>query len=1025
MDIAKFSITHKVITWMVILFCIGGGWDAYQNLSRYEDPEYTIKDALVLTTYPGATPKEVEEEVTEKLVTALQQLPQLKRTKSISRPGFSRITVTIKDQYNKALLPQVWDELRRKIGDVQAELPPGAGPSKVVDDYGDVFGMLYAMTGRGFSYREMEDHAIEIKKQLLLVPGVAKVTLTGIRKQAIFVEISRQKIASLGISLNEIYSMLKSQNLVMESGNVRIGDEYIVIKPSGTISEVDDIKNLVVRSKTSDSLIYLSDIAKVNRGYVEVPDDLIYFNNKKAITIGVSVVSGGNVVEIGERVNKRLRELQVDLPAGIQFSRIYDQPAVVDQSVQGFLMNLIEAIVIVLAVLIIFMGYQSGLIIAAILFLIVLGTLYVMNLMGISLERISLGALVIALGMLVDNAIVVTEGILIKVQQGIDKIKAASQVVTQTQWPLLGATIVGIIAFAPIGLSQDNTGEYAGSLFYVILISLLLSWWLAITVVPLFCYYLFKPGKKGENKQAYDGVIFRVYKGFLTHCLHNRIVTIAIAVSLLVLAILGFKFVPSGFFPNSTTPIFYIDYWRSEGSDIRAIRKDMLAISKHIRNVKEIKDVTLFIGKGGPRFMLVYSPEAENPSYGQLLIRVKDYREIPRLAKEFKQYIAENFPNSETQVKFIRLGPGSGSKIEARFSGPDTIELRKLAEQAKEIMHANPNAIDIRDDWRQKVKIIEPVYSETQGRLTGITREMLSDALQTAFTGKKVGIYRERDKLIPIVSRPPDDERLNVDTMEELHIWSDLLNKTVPLAQLVTRINTKWEDNIIARRNRLRTVTISCDPAQGEASVLFKQLQDKIEAIKLPPNYQLEWGGEYENSNDAQKGLAKNIPMGVIIMITIVVALFNAVRQPLIIWLCVPLSFIGVTLGLLLTYKPFDFMAILGFLSLTGMLIKNAIVLIDQIDLEISEGKPGYQAIVDSSLSRLRPVMLAALTTVLGMIPLLSDAFFVAMAVVIMFGLSFATLLTLIVVPVFYSLFFKIRPDIERHTNQGVSDASV
>lgn len=1009
MDIAKYSITHKIITWMVIIACVAGGYHAYETLSRYEDPEFTIKEALVLTYYPGATPKEVEEEVTEKLSIAIQQLAQLKRMKSISMPGYSRITVTIKDKYTKTQLPQVWDELRRKINDVQKELPPGAGPSLVVDDYGDVYGMYYAMTGEGFSQREMRDYAVDVKKKLLLIPGVAKITTDGIRKEAIFVEISHKKIASLGISLSEIYKMLESQNLVLESGSVRVGDEYILIKPTGSVGEIEDIKNLIIRSQKSQALIYLSDIAKIKRGYVEVPDSFNFFNNHPAITFGVSVVSGGNVVEIGQRVNKRIDELEQELPAGVKFHRIYDQPEVVNQAVQGFLVNLMEAIVIVLIALIVFMGLKSGIIIAATLFLTVLGTLYVMSMFGISLERISLGALVIALGMLVDNAIVVTEGILINTQRGIDKIRAASQIVTQTKWPLLGATIVGIIAFAPIGLSQDNTGEYAASLFYVILISLLLSWWLAITVVPLFCYYLFDVKKNtSAQEDSYSGKIYKVYKRFLVACLQHRKVTLSLAVGLLAGAIYAFNYVPSGFFPNSTTPIFYIDYWRAEGSDIRAMEKDMLEIAAKIRKTEGVVDVTTVVGKGAQRFMLVYSPEPENPSYGQLLIRVKDYKNIPSYAKQFKQYIQKNYPGSEAQVKFIRLGPGSGSKIEARFSGPSAIKLRELAEQAKAIMHENPNAIDIRDDWRQKVKIIEPSYSETQGRLTGITREMLSESLEMAFSGKRVGIYRERDKLIPIISRPPDDERLNIDSVEELYIWSDLLKKAVPASQLIDKISTVWEDNMIARRNRLRTITVKADPKVGEASVLHAQLAPKIEAIELPPGYMLEWGGEYENAKDAQKGLAKNIPIGLLFMIAIVIGLFNAIRQPLIIWLCVPLSFIGVSFGLLITYKPFDFMAILGFLSLTGMLIKNAIVLIDQIDLEIREGKPGYEAIIDSCVSRLRPVMLAAITTVFGMVPLLQDAFFVAMAVVIMFGLSFATVLTLIVVPVLYSIFFKI-----------------
>jgi len=1020
MDIATFSITKRITIWLFVVALLAGGILAYQTLSRYEDPEFTIKEALVMTPYLGATPQQVEEEVTDKISEAIQQLPQLKRTTSISRPGLSRVTVVIKDKYDKNKLPQVWDELRRKVNDIQKSLPPGAGPSTVVDDYGDVFGMLYAISGEGFSASELRDYARNIKKQLLLVDGVAKISLTGIEQEAIFIEIAQQKVANLGLSLDSIYQLLKSQNTVLGSGQVRVNDEYIEIRPTGNVAAMEDIGNLVIRSRASNSLMYLSDIATIKRGYVEVPEALNYFDGKPAVMMGLSVVSGGNVVAIGKAINARITLLEHNLPAGIVFNKVYDQPTIVEKSVQSFLINLFEAIAIVLVVLLLFMGARSAFIISFTLLLIVMGTLYFMQMFGISLERISLGALVIALGMLVDNAIVITDGILTRTQKGIKVLDAARTIVEQTKWPLLGATVVGILAFTPIGLSQDNTGEYAASLFYVICISLLLSWIIAITVVPLLCHYLFKP-KAASKTQSKESRLVHFYREFLMLCLRKRYLTVITCGLLLAFSIFGFRFIPSGFFPDSTTPLFYIDYWRAEGSDIRALRDDMLTISEHILKQDEVENVTSVMGKGMPRFMLVYTPESENSSYGQLVVRVKDYRQVADLAPAFKQWILNKFPDSEVQIKRLRLGPGSSSKIEMRFSGPDIDVLRNIAEKAKTLMVKNPEAVDVRDDWRQKVKIIEPEYSEQEGRVTGITRKDMADSLQTAFGGRDVGTYREGDQLLPIISRSPDIERFSVNSMLDLSLWSDLLKRPVSISQLIEKVNVHWADNIVARRNRLRTITVKADPSQDiEASTLFNQLQSAIKTIPLPPGYKVEWGGEYENAKDAQAGLQKNIPMGLAMMIGIVVILFSAIKQPLAIWLCVPLSFIGVSFGLLITYKPFDFMALLGFLSLSGMLIKNAIVLIDQIDLEISEGKEPFSAIVDSAVSRLSPVGLAALTTVLGMAPLLTDAFFVAMAVVIMFGLSFATVLTLIVVPVFYAMLFRIPFKAVKHGTKSV-----
>ncbi len=1008
MDITEFSIKKNVITWMIIIIVLFGGLVAYNHLARYEDPEFTIKEALVITHYPGATPIEVENEITDKLEKAVQQLPQLDYVESISKPGYSELTVVIKKKYTRKDLPQIWDELRRKINDAQPQLPPGSQRSTVVDDYGDVYGMLLAITGDGFSYKEIEHYADFLKKELNIVPGVAKVIIDGIRHQAIFIDISLAKMASLGISLEQIYKTLESQNLVIPSGNVRVGDEYMRISPTGIINSVETIGNLLVRSNVTGKLLHLNDIAVITRGYVEVPNNFIYFNGKPALMIGISIVSGGNIINIGKSVNQMLYELQSQIPVGINIHYVYEQPKIVEVSIKSFIDSLLQALVIVIGVLLIFMGLRSGLIIASILLLTILGTFFFMNLFGIALERISLGALIIALGMLVDNAIVIAEGILVKVEMGMDALTASKDVVKQTIWPLLGATIIGIIAFAPIGLSQDSTGEYTRSLFYVILISLFLSWVFAIYIVPLFCYLFLKPTSKKQSENLYSGVLYTSYKKILSLCIRFRKITLSIMIILLLLSIFGFGFVKQSFFPSSTTPLFFINYWRSQGTDIRATQKDMENIELKIAKINGVISVTSLVGKGALRFMLTYTPEKENSSYGQFLISVRSYKDIDGIAKEIKTYITENYPDSEPKIEKIQLGPGGGAKIEVRFNGFDANILRKLSAQAEKIMHQQPLAIDIRNDWRQIVKVIQPEFSEAQARITGITRANLADALETAFSGKQVGLYRENDKLIPIISRSPENERLDINNINNLQIWSPLLSKSVPIGQLVLGLNTVWENSIIKRRNGKLTITASCEPASGPASVLFNIMRHPIENIKLPLGYGREWGGEFENSHDAQQALYSNLPVGIWVMIFILVIMFSAVRQPLIILLCVPLSLIGVACGLLITNMEFGFMALLGFLSLSGMLIKNAIVLIDQIECEKNTAKNSYQAIIDASVSRMRPVLLAAITTVLGMIPLLPDIFFRSMSIVIMFGLTFATILTLVIIPTLYTVFFKI-----------------
>ncbi len=1010
MNIAEYSVTKKVTTWLFIILMLAGGATALQEISRLEDPEFTIKQAKVYTLYPGATPQEVEREVTYHIENAVQQLQQLKRVESISQNGFSEVTVIIKDKYKKPDFPNIWDELRRKISDAQSQLPPGAKTSVVFDDFGDVFGLFYALTGDGYTYRELKDYADILKEQLLLVPGVRKIAIDGDQKEVAYLDVSRANMTKLGISNQEFLNVLKSQNLVSDSGNVRVGDEYIRINPTGQLMSVLAIGELLISGK-NDTLVRIKDIATVHRAYEEVPNKYNFFNGKPALTIGISMLPGQNVVAVGERLDHRLAELQTVTPVGMQLEAIYDQPNIVDVSVRGFIINVVLALVIVIVVLLFFMGLRTGLIIGAILLITVSGTVWFMNAYGIDLQRISLGALIIALGMLVDNAIVVAEGMLVRIKRGEDGVKAAREVVGSTMWALLGGTVVGIVAFAAIGLSEDSTGEFANSLFWVIFISLLLSWFTAVTMTPLLCIQFLKADKPGEGQSdPYSGFLFVKYRQFLSTAIHFRWTTVGIILVLFASALFGFGYVKNSFFPDSNTPMFFFDMWNVEGTDIRKTRDDILKIDDYLHSLDGVVSTSSFVGSGATRFTLVYSPESPSGAYGQIIINTKTLEDIPRIEKQLLDYTAINFPNSEPKTKALRIGPGRDAKIEARLSGPDPVILRKLSQQVQQIMADDGDAINIRDDWRQPVKVIRPIYNEKAARQLGVTREEVSNAMLTAFDGQQVGLFKDGIRLLPIILRPPQVERADVGSIRDIPVYSPILQTSVPVGQVVSAFKTEWADAKIRKRNRVYTITPSCDPGQELATVLLSRLKPQIEAMALPPGYMLEWGGEFEDSRDANNAINASLPAGFLTMIVIVILLFGKIRQPLIIWLTVPLAIIGITAGLLSMNVAFGFMGLLGALSLVGLLIKNAIVLIEEIDMNIAAGKESYNAILDSAVSRMRPVMMAASTTILGMAPLLSDVFFLDMAVVIMFGLGFASVLTLIVVPVLYAIFFNIKP---------------
>jgi multidrug efflux pump subunit AcrB len=1021
MNAGEFSVRNQRVIFVSMFFVLLGGIAAYQRLGRLEDPEFTIKEALIITPYPGASPDEVAKEVTNPIESAVQQLGQLRRVESESVRGRSVVTAVIQDRFHADAIPQVWDELRRKINDVQQQLPPSVrGRSLVVDDFGDVYGIFLAITGQGFSQSELRRYAEFLRRELLLVRDVKKVELFAEQQEVVFLEIPRHRLAGLGISEEQIYHQLQAKNIAADGGRVQVGKAYIVLDPTGTFHSAEEMLGLAIGSDRSGQQLFLRDVATLERSYADPPRRILRFDGQPAIGLGISTVKGGNVVTMGNAIQRKLDELKRDQPIGIEINEINFQPDAVTKAVSSFVFNLGKAVTIVFVVLLIAMGLRAGFIIGFVLFLTILGTFLVMYIDGSLLfERISLGALIIALCMLTDNAIVVTESIKGRIEAGEEKIQVIRDAISQNQWPLFGATAIAVVAFAAIGLSEDSTGEYCNSLFWVIFISLALSWVAAITVTPLLCYLFFKPRAAGEaEKDQYAGSFFQAYRRLLVLSLRFRWVVLPLTLVIFVAALYGFGGLDQNFFPPATRPQFMVDTFLPSGTHIRDTEAFAETMERFIKGLPGVTHTTSFIGGGGLRFLLVYSPEMENPAYVQFLVDVDDERKIDGLIETIQQELDHNHPNANSVAKKFLLGPGGGGRVQVRFRGPDPAMLRQLAGQARRIFENDGGAKGVRLDWREPEMVIRPQLLELQALRNGITRVDVAEALETGFEGRTVGFYREpgsagtgtfpqETRLLPIIARPPLAERGDVDLIRSMQIWSPAAGRMIPLSQVISGLDVEWEDPVVMRRDRIPTITVHADPRSGLPSHLFNRVRSKIEQIELPQGYSLQWGGEYEDSNEARAALAKPLPAALLLMVFIVVCLFNSIRATLVICLAVPLAIIGVTAGLIVTGQPFGFMALLGVISLAGEQVKNSIVLVDEIYTQ-RETKTPYPAIVDASVSRLRPVLLVAVTTVLGMIPLLQDPFFVAMAATIMFGLAFACVLTMIVVPVLYAIFFDI-----------------
>ncbi|MGI9325787.1 MAG: efflux RND transporter permease subunit [Pseudomonadales bacterium] len=1026
MSLTTAAIDNRAVTYFFAVLLFVGGIFSFFELGQLEDPEFTVKTAVIVTPYPGASPEEVELEVTDRIELALQEMHQLDNVSSLSRAGVSTITVDIKQEYWSDRLPQVWDELRRKVRDVSSSLPPAAMDSEIMDDFGDVFGFVLAVTGDGYTTRQLESYVDAIKKELSVVEGIARVNTWGIQQQVIYVNASQSRTATLGVTPAALASTLGSQNMVIDAGSVDVQDRRLRIEPTGTFRSPDDIADLTVRSSLADALaslgparaerstdlVRIGEVASISRGYQDPPRWLMRHNGIPALGISLTNVKGANVVTVGQNVDARLDEIIQELPVGVELHKVAWQSDIVDDSVKGFLVNFGEAVLIVLVVLTLAMGWRMGLIIGTALVLTVLGSFIIMATLGVDLQRMSLGAMIIALGMMVDNAIVVSDGTVVRLQKGMDRRQAAVESAAQPSWSLLGATIIAVMAFYPIFASTADAGEYCRTLFTVVAITLLMSWLVAMTITPLQCMALLPDPDPNASGDEYGGKFYVGFRRLLTGAIRQRFITLGGLMALLVVSVYSFQFVTQLFFPSSSRDQFMVDYFAPEGTRLQQVATDLEAVERKLMTDDRIKAVSTFIGQGPPRFYLPVDPEGAFPNFGEIVVTVHDSRDIDAITAELNPWFKDNYPDATVPIRKYSVGPDDKWKLEARFSGPavaDPAILRELGDQGLAILEGNPLIAVQRTDWFNRTQKVVPDYSQERGLWSVVTRQDLAITTKRAYDGIPVGQFRESDKLLPIVVRLDEEERRAVNEMDVLQVQGMLSTRTVPIASVVDGLAVEWEDPVVQRWNRRRALTVQAHPAPGVTfPTVYASVIDDFNAIELPPDYELVWDGEYDSTDSARASLLPGmIPTAVILLFTLVL-LYNGFRKPLVILTNIPFAAVGIVVGLLATGASFGFVALLGAMSLVGMMIKNGIVLVDEIGIGVDAGKSEYDAIVDAALSRLRPVMLAAATTVLGVIPLLQDVFWIGLAVVIMAGLSFGTVLTMIMIPVFYSLYFKV-----------------
>ena len=1011
MNLPVYSLENKKIIYFFLAVMLIGGIYSFFKLPKKEDSPFVIKQAVLVTQYPGATPQEVEKLITEPIEREIQSMSDVFQIKSESYFGMSKISIELQPTLAPDYMPVKWDELRRKVANIQPRLPSGASAINVSDDFGDVFGIYYALTAdEGFTYDDMRDWAQKIKTELTPIQGVQKVYLFAEQTQVVNVRISVPKLANLGIDPNSIQQVLQTQNLLVNTGEIMTGTYQLRVRAEGTYKSIEDIRDQLIVTKGGGE-VRLGDIAIIERGYMDPPSNLMRVDGKRAIGIGVATGAKDDVVAVGDAVAEHLKEMEQLFPIGMELKTIYPENQIANEANNGFILNLIESLLIVIVIIFLVMGSRAGMLVGSSLLFSVGGTLLIMLIWGVGLNRTSLAAFIIAMGMLVDNAIVVTDNAQVGIKRGLSRYQALVDGATKPQWALLGATFIAVCSFLPMYLAPASVAEIVKPLFIVLAVSLGLSWILALTQTTTFGSFILKEAKPGESKDPYDTKLYHQFEKVLARLIKRRYLTLTSVVATLFLSLFIMAIMPQSFFPIMNKPYFRADLIFPEGYGIDDVERNVIKIEDYLKNNEKIKSYSFTLGGSPVRYYLASSSIGPKPNFANVLIETKDAKDAQSEENKFYEYMVANYPDILTRSALFALSPVPDAAIEIGFVGDNIDTLVALTQRAQEIARKNEMVMEVRNSWGNKVPVWKPLYSQEKGLRLGITRQQMAYSLRSATNGVPLGEYREGDVFMPILLKDADRDSMNLNDIKTLPVYS-AKGRSVKVEQVIDDFSLDYEYSVVKRYNRQRYMMMQCEPKRGANTMAaFSQLWQEIQQeVQVPEGYKLQYFGEQSEQDKGNKAIAANIPlMFGLIYLTLLFLFPKYYRKPVLIMCMLPLIFIGVVLGLLVFGKSLDFFAMLGLLGLIGMNIKNAIVLVDEIGLQLDSGLSPVNAVIEATKTRIVPVTMASGTTILGMLPLLGDAMFAGMAATIMGGLFVSTILTIFVLPVTYCIFFKIK----------------
>ena len=1041
-NLSEWALGHRSFVLFLIVALGCAGVYSYLRLGQAEDPAFTFKVMVVRTLWPGATAREVEQQVTERLEKKIQEVPWFDYTRSYSKPGESMIFVLLKDFTPPREVPNAWYQVRKKIADVKHTLPDGVKGPFFNDEFGDTFGTIYAFTADGYSFAELRDYVERVRNALLLVPDVAKIDMIGDQDEKIYVEMSHRKLATLGVDPLQIFNVLRAQNNLVPAGNFETGDDRIFVRVGGAFESPESVREIGIQANAR--LFRLGDIANIYRGYVDPPELKVRYQGQEAITLAIAMRKGGDILGLGQALKREMGRLKRDLPVGIEVHQVADQPTVVQRSVSEFMQTLSEAVVIVLAVSFLSLGFRTGVVVALSVPLVLAVTFLGMRLAGIDLQRISLGALIIALGLLVDDAIIAVEMMAIKMEQGWDRFKAASFAYTSTAPSMLTGTLITAAGFLPVGLAKSAAGEYTFSIFAVVSMALLISWVVAVLFIPYLGFKLLPermaggraPGlatrllrrlrpraaaaaarRAGADAAAaaaehdvYHTPFYRRVRAVVGWCVGHRFVVIGVTAAIFALSIAGFGLVQHQFFPSANRPELVVDLWLPSGASIVATEREARRFEKVLQADADVESYVAYVGGGSPRFYLPLDQQLTNANLVEFVVTTRGNRVRDAVAARLMAKVDNEFTLVRGRVNPLQNGPPVAYPVQFRVSGPDFAELRRIGAQVAEVMRANPNMVHVHLDWNELSKVVKLHIDQNKARLIGVASQDLSNVLNSILTGFSITDYRERDKLIEVLARAEPGERRSLEEIGSINVPTQS-GKWIPLTQIAT-LSYGFEEGLVWRRNREPTITVQGDIlGHVQAPVVSNQIDPALDPIRaqLPTGYRIEVGGAIEESARGQESVNAVMPVMLLTVVTLLMLHLQSMQKTVLVLLTAPLGLIGVTLFLLVFRVPFGFVAMLGVIALSGMIMRNAIILVDQIEQDLEAGHSPWDAVVESTVRRFRPIILTAAAAILAMIPLTQSNFWGPMAVAIMGGLLVATVLTLLFLPALYAAWFRIR----------------